>query len=176
MLVVGSFCIMGDWDRAPPPEDKHIIRLEPSPAWGIGTHISTRLLLEELPGLIQPGMSFLDIGCGAGIPMIAAAKLGAKASGYEMNEEAAAVASRNANNSDVVCEIINTRWTCGVKLEPTYDLVYVNTGIDDLVREVLDCPGLARVVITHAEILIYHNAWDLTTQTGALKVFTRITP
>ncbi len=174
MIEIGQFAIVGDWDHHDDPPGKHIIRIEPSRAWGIGSHISTRLLLEELPNIIGQGTSFLDIGCGAGIPMIAAAKLGAKASGFEMDRFAAGVATRNAYNSEAVCEVTNTRWACGVKLAGTFDLVCVNTGRDDLVREVLDCPGVANKVITYTDALIYHNEWDLTTQIGALKVFTRI--
>lgn len=53
------------------------IELDPGMAFGTGTHPTTRLTLELIEQHLRPGASFLDVGTGSGILLIAAAKLGA---------------------------------------------------------------------------------------------------
>ncbi|MBS1793719.1 MAG: 50S ribosomal protein L11 methyltransferase [Acidobacteria bacterium] len=55
-----------------------VIRIEPSMAFGTGTHETTRLCLRAVERLYRPEMSFLDVGTGTGILAIAAAKIKAK--------------------------------------------------------------------------------------------------
>ncbi len=55
------------------------IRIDPSMAFGTGTHPSTQLCLVLMEKYLQPGMNVIDLGCGSGILSIAAAKLGAAA-------------------------------------------------------------------------------------------------
>jgi ribosomal protein L11 methyltransferase len=55
--------------------DKTIIRIEPSMAFGTGTHETTRLCLRTIEESYQPEMSFFDVGTGTGILAIAAAKI-----------------------------------------------------------------------------------------------------
>lgn len=54
------------------------VRIDPSMAFGTGTHPTTQLCLELVEKFVQPGMNVIDIGCGSGILSIAALKLGAK--------------------------------------------------------------------------------------------------
>ncbi len=54
------------------------VRIDPSMAFGTGTHPSTQLCLEVIEGYAQPGQTVLDVGCGSGILSIAALKLGAQ--------------------------------------------------------------------------------------------------
>lgn len=58
------------------PQDLEIA-LDPGLAFGTGSHPTTQLCLQFLEEYLQPGDSFLDVGCGSGILTIAAAKLGA---------------------------------------------------------------------------------------------------
>ena len=57
---------------------KIVIRIEPSMAFGTGTHETTRLCLRAIEENYQPEMSFFDVGTGTGILAIAAAKLNYK--------------------------------------------------------------------------------------------------
>jgi len=62
-----------------PADDRVVVRIDPSMAFGTGTHPTTRLCLEFVEELCQPGIDVIDIGCGSGILSIAALKLGARA-------------------------------------------------------------------------------------------------
>jgi len=54
-----------------------VIELDPGMAFGTGTHPTTALCLSMTEKYLSTGDSFLDVGTGSGILMIAAAKLGA---------------------------------------------------------------------------------------------------
>jgi ribosomal protein L11 methyltransferase len=54
-----------------------VLELDPGMAFGTGTHPTTALCLGLIEDYLQLGDSFLDIGTGSGILMIAAARLGA---------------------------------------------------------------------------------------------------
>jgi ribosomal protein L11 methyltransferase len=53
------------------------VKIDPSMAFGTGTHPSTQLCLELIEEHVQSGKAVIDIGCGSGILTIAALKLGA---------------------------------------------------------------------------------------------------
>jgi ribosomal protein L11 methyltransferase len=53
------------------------VKIDPSMAFGTGTHPSTQLCLEMIEKHLLPGQQVIDVGCGSGILAIAALKLGA---------------------------------------------------------------------------------------------------
>ncbi len=53
------------------------LRIDPSMAFGTGTHPTTQLCLEMVEKYTSIGMSVMDVGCGSGILSIGAIKLGA---------------------------------------------------------------------------------------------------
>jgi ribosomal protein L11 methyltransferase len=58
--------------------DRVVVRIDPSMAFGTGTHPTTQLCLEMVEEYCTPGIDVIDVGCGSGILSIAAIKLGAK--------------------------------------------------------------------------------------------------
>jgi ribosomal protein L11 methyltransferase len=80
------FIIAPTWEILPENTGKIIIRIEPSMAFGTGTHETTRLCLRAIEQNYQPAMSFLDVGTGTGILAIAAAKF--RAGNSESDESA----------------------------------------------------------------------------------------
>ena len=69
----------------------------PGLIFGTGSHATTRLCLQALERLVQPGMRVLDLGCGSGILSIAALLLGAdSAFGCDIDDKAVDVAYENA--------------------------------------------------------------------------------
>ena len=67
------FIIAPTWENVE-SSDKIVIRIEPSMAFGTGTHETTRLCLRAIEENYQSEMSFLDVGTGTGILAIAASK------------------------------------------------------------------------------------------------------
>jgi ribosomal protein L11 methyltransferase len=76
--------------------DDLVIELDPGMAFGIGSHPTTTLCLELIETYLQSGDSFLDVGTGSGILLLAAAKLGAAmVCGVDQDEVAVEVALKN---------------------------------------------------------------------------------
>ena len=69
--VTEKFIIAPTWERVE-DTDKIVIYIEPSMAFGTGTHETTKLCLQAIGENYQAGMSFLDVGTGTGILAIAA--------------------------------------------------------------------------------------------------------
>lgn len=56
--------------------DRVAVKIDPSMAFGTGTHPTTRLCLQAIETYVEPGKPVIDVGCGSGILSIAAALLG----------------------------------------------------------------------------------------------------
>lgn len=82
------------------------VRINPSMAFGTGTHPSTQLCLQLLEEVIQPGFVVMDIGCGSGILSVAAVKLGARrVLGVDVDPAAIISTRENACNNQITTEI-----------------------------------------------------------------------
>lgn len=85
------------WEPVPENEERVILEIDPASSFGTGQHHTTRLCLELLEHILQPGDSILDLGCGSGILSIGGMLLGAaRAVAVDIEENAAAVAKENA--------------------------------------------------------------------------------
>lgn len=74
---IGRFFVKPTWDTSATPDDKILLEIDPKMSFGTGYHETTRLILQLLPEIIQPGDTLVDAGTGTGILSIAAIKLGA---------------------------------------------------------------------------------------------------
>jgi len=84
------------WREYSAAADDIVIELDPGMAFGTGTHPTTALCLNMIERYLRKGDSFLDVGTGSGILMIAAAKLGSgKLRGIDKDEVAIRVAAQN---------------------------------------------------------------------------------
>jgi len=70
LMILPAWIESADEQRIP-------IKIDPSMAFGTGTHPTTQLCLALLEKHLTPGDAVIDIGCGSGILSIAAVKLGA---------------------------------------------------------------------------------------------------
>ena len=127
MILVGRFCIAGDWDDSPTPDGYlRIVMVPLSASYGGGWQATTQAALTALPLHLKPGMSFAEIGAGSGILSVAAKLLGAgKCYATELSRDALAVMPRvfAANNVDV--EIID-----GTFVDTQVDLAVVSISTD----------------------------------------------
>jgi ribosomal protein L11 methyltransferase len=96
LMIVPSW-----WEFTPEPGDL-IIELDPGMAFGTGLHPTTRMCVEALELIAQPGQQVLDMGAGSGILSIAAARLGASSVlAVEKDALAANIARENVTRNDV---------------------------------------------------------------------------
>ena len=128
--ISDALWIVPSWHEPPDPQ-AIIVRLDPGLAFGTGSHVSTRLILQQLErclrGAAQPQLTdyprVLDYGCGSGILAIAAAKLGAKEiAAVDIDPQALAATTANAAANGVQLQVAPPESLPA----GTYDLVLAN--------------------------------------------------
>lgn len=84
------------WEDACIPEGRLGLLMDPSAAFGSGTHATTRLCMECAESHLSAADTVLDLGCGSGILALAALKLGAAhADAVDIEESAVRVCREN---------------------------------------------------------------------------------
>ena len=147
-LEIGRFLIVPSWEDAP-ESDKIAIELDPGLAFGTGQHPTTRMCLELLGDLELDGEKLLDVGCGSGILSIAAAKLGARVVGSDLDEWCIAATNENAakNNVEIDAKFVaDLGW-----IEQPFPFVVANLMSDLLIRL---APELKRVTATAGTLVV----------------------
>jgi ribosomal protein L11 methyltransferase len=108
--------------------DEIILEIDPGMAFGTGTHPTTRLCLNMIETYLDKDDTFLDVGTGSGILMIAAVKLGAKTiCGIDNDESALAIAEKNLMLNGI--RPFQYKLVCGNLVDPVvdrFDLVVAN--------------------------------------------------
>ena len=130
-----KFIIAATWAEIENTE-KIIIRIEPSMAFGTGTHETTQLCLKAIEENYKPDETFLDVGTGTGILAIAAYKFQVQSSkfqiaGCDTDEEAVKIARENAELN----ETENIKFYVGsISSEtPEFDFVCANLTADVII-------------------------------------------
>lgn len=91
-----NFVVKPRWREYHPSEDEIVIEIDPGMAFGTGTHPTTALCIQMIERYLKPEATFLDVGTGSGILMIAAANLGAEPVwGVDTDEVAVEIAQKN---------------------------------------------------------------------------------
>ena len=126
---VGSrLVVVPAWETYAAPPGETVIRLDPGPAFGNGTHPTTELCLEFLEEVAPKGARVADVGTGSGILAIAAALCGARrVAAVDVDGTALAWAAQNAALNGVAGIV---RFYRGAFLAPvrrrTFDLILAN--------------------------------------------------
>lgn len=82
------------------------VKIDPSMAFGTGTHPSTQLCMELVEQYTLPKRPVIDIGCGSGILSIAALKLGAShALGVDIDAASVKATNENADANGVLDKV-----------------------------------------------------------------------
>ena len=98
--------VLPAWLENPFP-DRIPIKIDPSMAFGTGTHPSTQLCLDLIETYLTPGQPVVDVGCGSGILSIAALKLGASAAlAVDIDSQAVRSTRENAERNDINDELV----------------------------------------------------------------------
>ena len=159
---VGRFLVHGSHDRARVKANDVAIEIEAGLAFGTGHHGTTRgcllhfdRLLKRRSNLLRTG-HVLDVGCGAGVLAIAAAKvLRRRISLGDIDPVAVAVANANArlNGVGAFCRAVVSRGVENERLREgaPYDLVFANILAKPLR---LLAPSLAAVMSADGEAIV----------------------
>src|SRR5919106_6029509 len=104
VLVGGRLYVRPPWEQpAVRPRVAEIV-IDPGPAFGTGSHPTTRMCLELMLSL-EPEGSFADLGCGSGVLAIAAAKLGfGPVAAFDSDAAAIQATRANARDNGVVLD------------------------------------------------------------------------
>ncbi|MGD9245952.1 MAG: 50S ribosomal protein L11 methyltransferase [Desulfobacterales bacterium] len=94
--ITDKIIVKPTWREYLRNQDEIIIEIDPGMAFGTGTHPTTCMCITMIEKYLNTGDSFLDVGTGSGILMIAAAKLGAaRVWGTDNDEIAVDIAWKN---------------------------------------------------------------------------------
>jgi ribosomal protein L11 methyltransferase len=101
-----SLLIQPIWIPLEPGEKRIAVKIDPSMAFGTGTHPTTQLCMELLEDTVLPGKPVIDVGCGSGILSIGALKLGAShALAVDIDNAAVISTKENAAANEVLDRI-----------------------------------------------------------------------
>jgi len=75
--ITANIVVKPTWRRYIREHDEIVLEIDPGMAFGTGTHPTTRMCIALIEKYLKKNHTFLDIGTGSGILMVAAAKLGA---------------------------------------------------------------------------------------------------
>lgn len=130
----GRFIIAPTWESVDDSE-KIVIRIEPSMAFGTGTHETTRLCLAAIDANYRAGESFFDVGTGTGILAIAVAKINEKRPvailACDTDSDSVSIARENAELN----ETLGIEYYVGSISDdsPEFDVVCANVTLDVIV-------------------------------------------
>ena len=133
--------VVPEWETVD-PGSRVPLRLDPGLIFGTGAHPTTKLCLEALERLVEPGQTVLDLGCGSGILSIGALLLGAKhVTACDIDPKAPDIVNMNAALNGIsgdqlapLCGDILVPGALRTRLgETQYDLILANIVADVII-------------------------------------------
>ena len=124
-VVGGELAVSPPWLAEPGD-----LVIEPGMAFGTGEHPTTRRCLEGVQRRAQAGGTCLDVGCGTGVLALAAARLGMRATGIDIDPEAVRASVDNAAKNSLEASFSTDDLA---SLPGPYDLVVANVYAEVLV-------------------------------------------
>lgn len=123
------------WESYEPKAGELVVTVDPSAAFGTGTHPTTALCIRALEELVTPGMRVFDVGTGSGILAILAAKLGAgEVVAMDYDPAAAQSAAENVVRNGVESLVKTGQSDLLQAFEGKADLVIANIIADIVIR------------------------------------------
>ncbi len=126
--ITPNIIVKPEWRDYKKTKSEVVIELDPGMAFGTGTHPTTSLCIKMIEQYLKKDHSFLDVGTGSGILMIAAAKLGAKhVIGIDNDEVAIPIANQNLINNNISSDRFQVSLNTLEKLDNTeFDIICAN--------------------------------------------------
>lgn len=150
--------ILPAWMQSEYP-DRIAIRIDPSMAFGTGSHPSTQLVLALIEKYIKPGDTVIDVGCGTGILSIATLLLGAKlALGVDIDPISVTQTIENAKANGVEDRIVSEKGSVAEVLAGGFALSTANLVLANILAPVItrlfDADNMADLVEKGGIILL----------------------
>jgi ribosomal protein L11 methyltransferase len=119
--------------------DDLVVEIDPGMAFGTGTHATTAMCIRMLERYLLPEHRLLDVGCGSGILLAVAAKLGCSAmAGVDHDQVAVDVTRRNLTQNRIPPgHYTLTTGNLVQGIDRTFDLVTANI-LSDVILQLLD--------------------------------------
>ena len=126
--ITNKIVVKPEWKDYTPAPGEIIIHIDPGMAFGTGTHPTTSMCLALLEEHVTPGKNLLDVGCGSGILMICAAKLGAETmTGIDVDPMAVDITRQNLEKNEIAFDSVTLgAATLDKTPEIRYDLICAN--------------------------------------------------
>lgn len=130
------------WEEDFDSMGRTVLDLEPGLAFGTGTHETTRLCMELIEEFLEPGVDFLDVGCGSGILSVAALLLGAQSAlGIDIDPLAVKTALENARLNGVDAKFTGVCGDLAKQVTGKYQIVAANIVADVVIELSRSVPG-----------------------------------
>ncbi|MCG8617596.1 MAG: 50S ribosomal protein L11 methyltransferase [Desulfobacterales bacterium] len=126
--ITDRIVVKPEWKPYESSPGEIVIHIDPGMAFGTGTHPTTAMCLELIDETLRPGQTVLDVGCGSGILMIAAAGLDAATlTGIDTDPVAVDITRENLDKNAVPADRYTLVATTldQIPAEP-YDMVVAN--------------------------------------------------
>ncbi len=139
-----QFVIKPTWRDYTANPGETILEIDPGMAFGTGTHATTRLCIQLMEDYLKPGDSFLDIGTGSGILMLAADKLGAShLTGIDKDPDAVSIALENLAQNRVAAERFQVKTGhLATQVNGKFDFIAANILTEVILPLLSDIPSL----------------------------------
>ncbi len=142
--ISDRFVIKPTWRDYTAEPGETILEIDPGMAFGTGTHATTRLCIQLMEDYMKPGGSFLDIGTGSGILMLAADKLGAThLTGIDKDPDAVSIALENLAQNRVAAERFHVKTGhLAAQVRGKFDFIAANILAEVILPLLSDIPSL----------------------------------
>lgn len=133
--ITPNIVIKPSWDAYEVKGNETVIEIDPGLAFGTGTHETTSLCVEFLEKYAKGKNNLLDIGCGSGILMLIAKKLGVnKVTGIDIDEKVEKVVYENFRKNNIENNYKVVIGNLVDDVSKKYDLVVSNILVDVLIE------------------------------------------
>lgn len=137
--ITENIVINPSWNTYNGSDNEIVINIDPSMAFGTGTHGTTSLCIELIEKHIKKDDNMLDIGCGSGILMLVSKKLGAKTvTGIDIDKNCYNVVCDNFKKNNINSEYNILVGNLVDNIKEKYDLVVSNILVDVLEKLLSD--------------------------------------
>lgn len=147
--ITDKIVVNPSWEDYIAKEDEIVIHIDPAMAFGTGTHETTSLCIQLLEKYAK-GNSLLDIGCGSGILMLVAKKMGFRnVCGIDIDENCRDVVFQNFEKNSIYSDFEVYIGDISKNEFKNFDVVVSNILVDvlekniDIIKESISNSGIA---------------------------------